>query len=214
MRKLSAYYPMEKNYKAPPVAWLKITDFMHGWVQKELGGGARIRNMRVVSVQHIPGARNVLKMETVEDMMERKPVVNAMSATRMNCISAGMELDASVIEKMYGITEDSLKLFMPIECPKMCLTKSGVLRPWTLDVCFGKDQATALQRLVRTAFWNAVEEFDAAYSRKCHGRRYPAKEMIEDFCVESETPDLYVDAIRREWQRRMKRNSQKGDPVT
>lgn len=198
----------EKNYKLPAIVWLKMTDYTHGWLQHELGGGARIKEQRVVSVQHLPGAREILRMETVEDMMERKPLGNALSATRKNCMEAGLEIDPSTMEKEYGVTRELLELFVPVECPKMCLTRRGVLRPWTLDVCFGKTQATSLQRLLRNEFWKAVEEFDVQYAAMLSGKKYPAVDMIEAFCAETGTPDLYVEAIRREWQRRVKRGAQ------
>ena len=89
----------------------------------------------------------------------------------------------------------------------MRLTKNGVLRPWTLDACFGKKQARLLQDLLRDEFWKAVGEFDARFVYKQDGRKYPAREMIEEFCAETDTPDMYVDTIRREWQRRQKRQS-------
>lgn len=195
----------EKNYKLPAIVWVKVTDYMHGWLQHELGGEARVKNQRVVSVQHLPGARAVLRMETVEDMMEKRRISNVMSATRKNCMEAGLDIDEGVMEREYGVTRDVMKLFVPVECPKMCLTKHGVLRPWTLDVSLGKAQATAMQRLLRQAFWDAVEEYNAAYARKMCGKKYPAVEMVEKFCMDTDTPDLYVEAIRREWQRRVKR---------
>ncbi len=197
---------MEKTYKIPAIVWLKVTDYMHGWLQTELGGEARIGDQRVVSVQHLPGARAVLRKETWEDMMEPKIIGNAMSDRRKNCLEAGMDIDPDVVERMYGMTRETMKLFVPIECPKMCLTKYGVIRPWSLDVCLKKDQASALLNLLRHAFWEAVEEYDAEYARKLHGKKYPAKEMIESFCSDTQTPDVYVDAMRREWQRRKKRS--------
>ncbi len=209
----------ERYYKLPAIVWLKMTDYTHGWLQHELGGGARIKEQRVVCVQHLPGAREILRMETVEDMMERRPLGNALSATRKNCMEAGLEIDPSTMEKEYGVTREQLALFVPVECPKMCLTRRGVLRPWTLDVCFGKAQATSLQRLLRNEFWKAVEEFDREYAQMMNGEKYPAIDMIEEFCLKTETPDLYVEAIRREWQRRVKRGappqpSPKGEEVS
>lgn len=195
----------EKIYKLPAIVWLRMTDYMHGWLQDELGGACRVRDQLVLSVQHLPGAREVLRMETAEDMMDPKPVGNSMSANWKNCIEAGLELDPGVVERMYGMTKAGLRLFVPVECPKMCLTKNGVLRPWTLDVNFGQRQATALQRLLRAEFWNAVEEHNRDYARRMNGRKYPSVDMIEDFCVATRTPDLYVEAMRREWQRRVKR---------
>lgn len=195
----------EKVYDVPAIVWLKMTDYMHGWLQWELGGEARVKDQRVVCVQHLPGARAILRMETVEDMMEKKPIGNVMSATRKNCMEAGLNIDEDVMAREYGVTREAMKMFVPVECPKMCLTKSGVLRPWTLDVCLGREQAAAMQRLLRNAFWQAVEEYDAKYARKMNGRKYPAVDMVEEFCMDTETPDLYVEAIRREWQRRVKR---------
>lgn len=199
---------MEKaNYKLPAVCWLRITDYMHGWMQHELGGAARIKEQRVICIQHLPGARKVLRMETVEESMGEGPVGNSMSATWRNCLEAGLRLDAAAVERMYGVNEENMKLFIPIECPKLCLTKNGVLRPWTLDVNFGQRQATALQRLLREVFWQAVSDYADEYSRLHPNERYAQIDMIEAFCEETETPDLYAEAMRREWQRRQKRAS-------
>lgn len=195
----------QKVYDTPPIVWLKMTNFTHGWLQWELGGEARVGEQRVVSIQHLPGARAILRMETVEDMMEKEPVGNALSATRHNCFMAGLEIDEDVMEQEYGVTRDLMKLFAPIECPKMCLTKYGVLRPWSNDVCLGKRQAAALQRLLRDTFWTAVEEFDGTYAKEMGGEEYYAIDMIEEFCQRTKTPDMYVDTIRREWQRRLQR---------
>ena len=201
---------MEKRYDVPPIAWLKVTDYMHDWLQYELGGGARIKDQRVVCVQDIPGARDILKMEAKEDLMDKEPVGNGMSATRRNCYMAGLDLDEEVMEKEYGVTRELMKLFVPIECPKRCLTKYGVLRQWTNDVGLSKEAASAMQRLLRQTFWEAVEEFDRKYARKMDGERYPAVDMIEAFCAETKTSEVYVDAIRREWQRRVKRSRDAG----
>lgn len=198
---------MEKEItkKLPAIAWLKMTDFMHGWLQWELGCAVRVGEQRVVCVQHLPGARKVLRMEVKEDMMEKQPLGNALSATRRNCFMAGLDIDEEVMEKEYGVTREAMSQFVPVECPKMCLTKYGVLRPWTNDVCLGKGQATALQRLLREAFWEAVEEFDREYAEELEGDKYPAIEMVEEFCKRTNTPDMYAPAIRREWQRRAQR---------
>ena len=73
---------MERNYKTPPIVWLKVTDYMHGWLQRELGCDVMVGDQRVVCLQHLPGMKEAMRMETSRDMMDRKPVVNAMSATR------------------------------------------------------------------------------------------------------------------------------------
>lgn len=206
----------EKNYRAPVVTWLKVTDYMHGWLQRELGGGARIGGKRVVSLQHLDGAKDVLRMETADDVtgddperLEQGPVSRegTMSATRWGCIDAGLTLDARTVERLYGISREELALYVPIECPRICLTHEGVLRPWTTDTCFGRQQTTALQRLLREAFWQGVAEYNREYARRQEGRKYAAVDMIEAFCRDMETSDLYVDALRREWQRRAKRTA-------
>lgn len=196
---------MEKSYRVPAICWLRVTDYMQGWVQHELGGAVRIREQRVVCIQHLKGARDMLRMETREDTMEQGVVGNAMSATLKNCIEAGLVLDADAVKTLYGVTKEDLQTFLPIECPKMCITKDGVLRPWSHDTCFGTKQAVALQRLLREVFWKAVEEFAEKYAQEHQGERYAQADMIEAFCEETETPDMYVDAMRREWQRRCKR---------
>ena len=194
-----------KKYPLPAIVWLRVTDYMHGWLQYELGGAVRVKDQRVVSVQHLPGAREALRMETVDDIaLGPMKVGNSMSGNRKNMLDAGMVLDAGYIEKEYGLSPEGMKLFMPIECPKLCLTPNGVLRPWTLDINLGREQASALQRVLRAAFWQAVEEYNAEYARKMNGAYYPQVDMIEDFCITTSTPDVFVDAIRREWQRRLK----------
>lgn len=204
----------DKSYKMKAVTWLKVTDYLHAWLEKELGGGARIGGKRVVCLQHLEGARDALRMETADDVtgdnperLEQGPVrrEGTMSATRWGCIDAGLTLDARTVERLYGISREELALYVPIECPKICLTPDGVLRPWTTDRCFGRQQTTALQRLLREAFWRGVAEYDREYAKKQEGRKYAAVDMVESFCQEMGTSDLYVDTIRREWQRRCKR---------
>lgn len=199
---------MEKKYRLPAVAWLKVTDYMHGWLQSELGGAATIKEQRVLCIQHLPGVKEVMKMETQEDSKEKTDVSYAMSSSRHNCIEAGLKIDALEVEKMYGINKESLNLYAPIECPKMCMTRNGVLRPWTLNTGFSREQAGALLKLLRDEFWDAVAEFDKEYARIKGGKRYTAKEMMEAFCTATKTSDVYLDAMRREWQRRVKRTSQ------
>lgn len=197
---------MEKTFNVTNIAWLRVTDFMHAWLEREMGCEVKIGEQRVICLQHLQGAREALRMEACNDMEQCRPVANAMSATLYNCISAGINLDPDTIKEEYDLTTETMRLFMPIETPKLCLTKEGVLRPWTTDIAMGREQAAAVQRVIRTAFWSAVDEFNAQYARLKHSSSYPARNMIEAFCVDTRTPDTYVDAMRREWQRRAKRN--------
>lgn len=199
------------KYNVPAMAWLQVTDFMRGWLEWEFGGNVMAHNKQVVSISHLPGARSVLRQETSEDVMEPGHTGRSMSVTRRNCIEAGMALDEAATESLYGVTKESLAQYVPIECPKVCLTKHGVLRPWTWDVAFGNRQSKALQKLLRAEFWKAVGTFDREFASRRDGKPYPAKEMVEAWCVYSHTSDVYVDDIRREWQRRAKRKAMMSD---
>lgn len=178
---------------------------MQGWTQHELGGGAQVKDFKVLSVQHLPGARHVLRMETVHEPLGDGQIGNSMSATFRNALDAGMRIDAQTMEQEFGATREALLQYQPIECPKLCMTRSGVLRPWTHDVNFGEKQAKAVQRLLRNAFWQAVQDYSDSYAREHRGEKYAQIDMIEAFCRDTDTPDIYADAMRREWQRRVKR---------
>lgn len=197
----------------PVVTWLKVTDYMHDWIQKELAGGARMGGKKVVCVQHLDGARDVLRMETCNDVtgdeetMVPDVVENTLSATRWNCIDAGLTLDPKTVERLYGIGREELALFVPVECPRTCLTPLGILRPWTSDRCFGRKQTVALLKLLREAFWRGVAEFDREYARSLEGDDYAVIDMIEAFCRRYGTSDIHADAMRREWTRQRKKFS-------
>ena len=197
---------MEKKFKTPVIAWLKVTDYLHGWLQSELAGQAMVKEQHVICVLHLAGVKELLKTETAADASANtSDVCYAMSATRHNCIEAGLRLDPEEIKNVFGITREQMQLYVPIECPPMYMNANGVLRPWTLDIGFSRDQANALLRILRQEFWQAVGRFDKEYAAKHRGTRYTAKEMIEAFCVATRTSDVYLDAMRREWQRRQKR---------
>lgn len=189
----------EKTYGPIPMVWLKMSSYMHGWLDYELGCAVMAHGKHVLCVQHLEGARDVLRMESMEDQMTPGQTQAAMSVTRRNCIEAGMVLNAEVVERMYGVTKETLALYVPVECPKMCLTKLGVLRPWTRDVTFSKAQAQAMQKLLNGFFWKSVADFDARY---VHEGRHSDEKMLEAFCKATRTPDVYVAALRREWQRK------------
>lgn len=92
----------------------------------------------------------------------------------------------------------------------MRLTENGVLRPWTNDTCLGRRQANELIVVIREAFWAGVEEFNREYARQHRGEKYAAVDMIEAFCRDTQTPDIHVDAMRHEWQRRLRSGKSKG----
>lgn len=200
---------MDKTNNIPVIVWLRVTDYMQAWLQRELGGDTMIGEQRVISLQHLQGFKDTLRMETFKDTKLCQPVVNSMSAILHNCIVTGLEIDPDTIVKEYGITRQAMEMFIPVEAPKLCMTKEGVLRPWELDVTMGREQSAAVQRLIRREFWKAVEAYNKQYSRRHRSKSYPAAEMIEAFCTETNTPDTYADAMRREWQRRTRRDLSK-----
>lgn len=189
-----------------PIVWLKVTDFMHGWLQWELGGRIMVKDCRVICATHLPQVREVMRMEA-DEMAQQRPVEYTMSAAWKNCMDAGLDIDEQAMEREYGMSREIMKTFLPIECPKMCMTSNGVLRPWTVSVSLSKQQAKALRQVLREEFWKAVEAYDHNYAAQMDGEPYHAIDMVEDFCIDTETPDIYVEAIRREWQRRVKRNT-------
>ena len=193
------------NRKLPPIVWLRVTDFIHAWLQHELSGELMVKDQRVVCVQHLEGAREVFRMTATNDIKEKNPVATSLSAVKRNCIAEGINLDEETVKDQCRVLKEDLRMFVPIECPRVCMTQSGVLRPWTLEITFGRSQANAMQQLLREAFWDDVEEYSRQYAKKMNGAYYPQIDMIEDFCVAKEIPDEFVADIRREWQRRLKR---------
>jgi hypothetical protein len=146
-------------------------------------------------------------MATEEDRLEPGLSVGSMSSMRHDCLSAGLLLDPVTVELIYGVTRDELDAYVPVECPRTCLTRGGVLRKWTEVVRFSREQVAALQRVFRDAFWRGVEDFARDYAKEKAGKKYSDVDMIEAFCKDSGTSDIHVAALRREWQRRKKRQS-------
>lgn len=198
----------DKTYKQPPVTWLKVTDYLHGWLNAELAGGARVREQRIISVAHLKGAKDVLAMQTTDNTdLSADDVGTTMSATMRNAIDAGIRYDAAAVEQIYGVTKEALRLYVPIECPENAVTDGGVVRPWSHDICFSHKQAVAMQRLLRERFWQAVSDYAQEYAREHRGEKYAQQDMIEAFCQATKTDDIHVEALRREWQRRVKRKA-------
>ena len=200
-------YLMAKNFRMPAIAWLRVTGFIRGWLDYELGSKVMVNGRRVVCLQHLDGVRDILRMEPVDDveLSPDLPVELSLSAARYGLISAAMTLSPETTERMYHLSLEQMQQFVPIECPRLRLTQEGLLRPWSGDAMLGDAQAKALLRLLREAFWKDVERFARRYSRQHEGERYAQEDMIEAFCRETETSDIHVEAIRREWQRRCKR---------
>ena len=187
------------------ICWLKITDYMRGWMRKTLCCGMKIGNEPVISLSSIHGAGEVLGFGVEDELPEHGIPGNAMSATWRCALEVGLEYDQDVMESMYGVTEDTLQQYLPIACPRNSMTVDGIMRAWTNDTCFGKEQSTALLKLIREAFWEAVGRYSEQYAQEHTGEQYAQVEMIEAFCKATDTDDSYVEAMRREWQRRNKR---------
>ena len=200
---------MTKNTKMPAIAWLRVTEFIRGWLDYEFGSKVMVNGRRVVCLQHLDGVRDILRMETVDDMelSPNLPVELSLSASRYGVISAAMTLSPEATERMYNLSPEQLLQFVPVECPRLRLTEEGLLREWGGDAMFGEQQAKELLRLLRHYFWEGVEQFARRYALQHEGERYAQEDMIEAFCKMTKTSELHIEAIRREWQRRAKRTA-------
>lgn len=198
---------MAKSFKMPAIAWLRVTEFLRGWLDYEFGSKVMVNGRRVVCLQHMDGVRDILRMETVDDtdLSPDLPVELSLSASRYGLISAAMTLSPEATERMYHLSPEQMQQFVPIEVPRVRLTEEGLLRPWGGDAMFGEHQAKALLRLLRHCFWEGVERFARRYARQHEGEKYAQEDMIVAFCRMTKTSDIHVEAIRREWQRRCKR---------
>ena len=188
------------------ICWLKVTDYMRGWARCALGCGTKIGKEPLISLYQIMGAKEVLEIGTDDDLPDHGTPDNAMSATWRCALEVGLEYDPATMECIYGVTEETLEQYLPIACPPTAMTVNGISRAWTNDTCFGREQAMALQKLLREAFWTAVGQYSKQYAQEHRGEKYAQVEMIEAFCRETKTDDMYVEAMRREWQRRNKRS--------
>lgn len=188
------------TYPTPAVAWLYMTEYTHDWLFNEFGGNVALHGRKVISIHHLRGAREILRMETHEDVLEPGNTRWAMSAMKMDCMQLGIGIGPNNIKEQYGLTKEQLRLYIPIECPRMALTQYGVLRPWTRTTSFGRAQASELQKFLRESFWNAV----AAYRDKLEASGNApttAIQLVESFCEVNNISEVYLDDLRREWQR-------------
>lgn len=191
------------NYPTPAVAWLQITKYMHEWLINEFGGNVRLHNKPVLTVTYLPGVKKVLRMETMDDVTDISDNKFSMSAMRMDCVTLGCSIGPKTMQEQYGITPELLDTYLPIECPRMALTKYGVLRPWARNMAFGKQQAIELLTLLRNAFWDNVNEY---YHNLIDKGEAPetAIELIRTYCEENHISEVHLDDLRREWQRLLK----------
>ena len=201
---------MNQKYPTPSVAWLQITGYTHDWLYHEFGGSILLHGKQIVSIAHLPEARKILRMQTQEDIMGESPNRISLSAMRMDCLQLGCSIGPKSMQDNFKITTEQLNLFVPIECPRMALTKYGVLRPWDRTTAFGKEQANSLLNFLRRAFWQAVAEHEQALTEKGQ-KPETAIKLIESFCQETGTSDVWVSDLRREWQRQCnaKKNTRK-----
>ena len=191
----------------PAIVWLRVTGFLSGWLDYEYGSKVMVNGRRVVCLQHLDGVRDVLRMETVDDMelSPDLPVELSLSASRYSMLQAAMTLSPEVTERICHLSPEQLQQFVPIEVPRVRLTTDGLLREWRGDAMLGDEQAKELLRLLRQAFWEDVNEFARLYAQQHEGERYAQEDMIAAFCQMTRTSELHIEAIRREWQRRCKR---------
>lgn len=187
------------TYPTPAVAWLSITNYMHEWLFHEFGGAVRLNGKQVLSIAHLPGAKELLRMQTQDDVMNEVPTLWSLSAMRMDFLQAGVTLGVKG-DGGLEMSKEKLDTFVPVECPKMALTQNGVLRPWSRVTSFGQKQAFALIKMLRSEFWKTVADYEKQFKWPA-GTPRTTIAMIESFCQDTGTPDIYTDDLRREWQR-------------
>ena len=193
------------NLSFGTICWLRVTDYQRGWMRSALGSGLTVKGRMVLSMFHLPGAHEAFMMGADDDLPEGGVPGNAISDTWYNALEAGLNMYAPAVEDTFGVTKEQLGEYVPIGCPHYAISLEGVIHHWTGDTCFGRQQAQELIKVLRNGFWNAVSEYSEQYKELRHGEHYAQVEMIEAFCGENDTDDVYVEAIRREWQRRLRR---------
>lgn len=196
---------MDQSMNGQSISWLRITEYLQGWLRTTFGGGKLVKGQKVLSVYDVEGIGEAMMMPVDDHMPHHGTPGNSISATWYNALYAGVAVDPGAIKAEYGVDRETLRQYMPIACPRKAVSEDGIVRPWTGDTCFGMQQAKVVQRLLREAFWRAVLEFSKEYAREHTGEQYAQVEMIEAFCRATGTDEINVEAIRREWQRRQKR---------
>ena len=205
--------PFQKNRLETPVTWLRMTEYMHDWLNKSFGGKCALYGKPILSVAHLPGAYKALQMEVFDDMQDVAPLqagqaelkdVLSLSAMRMDCLQHGCRISPDTVDRLCGLTQEQLGAFVPLECPRMAMTAFGVLRPWNRTMAFSRAQSNELIRLLRGAFWQAVADHESQLREK-GALPDTAIELIESFCRDTGMSELWVEDMRRQWQRYLSR---------
>lgn len=184
---------------------MRITDYMRGWARVTLGGPGKVKDEPVLHIKDLKGIDSVLLMTADDELPEKDGLCNVICDTWHAALDIGLNVDPRGTEREFGVTRDTLRQYLPVACPQNAVTEDGIIRPWDSDTGFGKKQATALLKLIREAFWAAVGNYSSEYEKLHQGENYAQVEMIESFCKDYRTDEVYVEAMRREWQRRLKR---------
>ncbi len=194
---------METNGQ-PAMAWLWVPGYMIAWLEYEYGGALVYYGRKLLSTWQVSGMKAAMREPTLEDALMNTQEKLSLSAQRMDCLQAGMQVNADTMATVFGMEARELALYVPLECPKMALTKLGVLRPWQRHIAFSRRQARSILALLQREFWGALAAYNEEYART-HEGWYPAVEMVESFCDDTNTPEVFIAEIRREWQRKEKR---------
>lgn len=187
------------------ICWLRITDYMREWARTTLGSPKRVKGEPVLDILSLEGVQSVLLMPTSDGLPGFGSLGNAMCDTWHAALTVGLDMDAQGMEKEFGITREMLVQYIPVACPAVAITTDGSTHPWNRDTSFGKQQAAAILRLIRDAFWSVVGNYAIQYEDANFGIKYAQIDMLESFCKDYRINDTYLEAMRREWQRRCKR---------
>lgn len=188
-----------------PICWLRITDYMREWARVALGSQKHVNGIPVLDILNLKGVRPALLMPTINELPGTGAPGNSMCDTWHAALSAGLEVDAWGMEREFGVTKETLEQYLPVACPDYAIAEDGAIHSWDNDTSFGKQQSTALLRLIRDAFWSAVDNHATQYKKSHLGTKYAQIDMLESFCKDYHINDMHLEAMRREWQRRCKR---------
>jgi hypothetical protein len=188
-----------------PICWLRITDYIRDWARVTLGTPMRVKNKPILDILSLEGIRPVLLLPAENELPGFKAFGNAMCDTWYAALTVGVEMDAWGMEKEFGITKATLDQYLPVLCPSYAVAENGAVRIWDSDTSFGKQQTTTLLRLIRDVFWSSVGKYATEYRKAHFGAKYAQIDMLESFCKDYHINDMHLEAMRREWQRRCKR---------
>ena len=180
--------------------WVRFTPYMVEWLQREYGTGLVLSGKHVLELRPSGEIKRVLRTTVNEDLEMSINEPNTMSQFRYEMIHATVDLDPIYAEKRFGFTAEELGCFLPVHVPEYMLTADGILRPFSRYMQLRGRTAELVNNIAYQAFWQVVHEYSLTHT-DCRND----KQMLEDFCMDNEITDVYVDELRNLYQRMKRR---------